>query len=103
MKMKSFQNPPSEIGPKDPVATKHASGTPDGMQPGYALRGNEGPALWFHEALFSVKARARDTEGQFSLFDQIAPRGFAAPAHFHAHVTDSFYIVDGTLDFAVSP
>ena len=101
MKMKSFQNPPSEIGPNDPVATNRAGGTPDGMQPGYVLYPKEGPALWFHEALFSTKARTSDTDGQFALFDQITPKGFAAPPHFHSGVADSFYIVNGELDYAV--
>ena len=101
MKTKSFTNPPVEIGPHDPVCTQHSGGTPEGMQPGYVLYPKEGPAFWFHEALFSTKARALDTKGQFSLFDQIAPKGFAAPPHFHSAVTDSFYIVDGELDYAV--
>jgi len=101
MKTKSFTNPPVEIGSNDPVATHQAGGTPEGMQPGYVLYAKEGPALWFHEALFSTKARARDTAGQFSLFDQMTPKGFAAPPHFHSAVTDSFYIVDGELDYAV--
>lgn len=101
MKTKSFTNPPVEIGSNDPVSTQHSGGTPEGMQCGYVLYPKEGPALWFHEALFSTKARALDTGGQFSLFDQIAPKGFAAPPHFHSAVTDSFYIVDGELDYAV--
>ena len=101
MKTTSFTNPPVEIGAKDPVCPTPSGGTPDGMSPGYVLYPNEGPALWFHEALFSVKARSVDTEGQFSLFDQVAPKGFAAPPHFHSDVTDSFYIVDGELDYAV--
>lgn len=101
MKTLSFQNPPVEIGPNDPVATERAGGTPEGMQPGYVLYPKEGPALWFHQALFSVKARTSDTDGQFSLFDQIAPRGFAAPPHYHSVVTDSFYIINGELDYAI--
>ena len=101
MKTLSFQNPPVEIGPNDPVATERAGGTPDGMQPGYVLYPKEGPAIWFHEALFSVKARTSDTDGQFSLFDQITPKGFAAPPHYHSAVTDSFYIIDGELDYAI--
>ena len=57
MKTLSFETPVVEIGPNDPVATKRAGGTPDGMQPGYVLYPKEGPALWFHEALESRPGR----------------------------------------------
>lgn len=97
----SFTVPPTEIGDGDPVSALRAGGSPDGVAPGYCLEEGTGPALWFMEALFTMKARGLDTDHQFSLVEQYTPRGFAAPAHRHVGTSESFYVIDGTMDFAV--
>lgn len=97
----SFLKPPVEIGPDDPVSTNRAGGTPEGLSPGYVLHADEGPAIWFMEALFTLKARALDTNEQFCVVEQLAPRGFAAPGHTHSNTTEAFYILAGVMDFAV--
>jgi quercetin dioxygenase-like cupin family protein len=97
----SFTNPPAEIGDDEPVSALRAGGSPGGVAPGYYLQEGAGPALWFHEALFRMKARALDTDGQFNIVEQLTPRGFGAPAHRHEGASESFYVIDGTMDFAV--
>ena len=97
----SYLKPPIEIDVNDPVSTTHSGGTPEGLAPGYVLPAGAGPATWFMQALFTMKARALDTNGQFSVVEQFAPRGFAAPAHTHSNTTEAFYVLDGEMDFAV--
>lgn len=97
----SYLKQPVEIGATDPVSTTQSGGTPDGLAPGYVLPAGAGPASWFMQALFTMKARALDTNGQFSVVEQFAPRGFAAPAHTHSNTTEAFYVLDGEMDFAV--
>jgi quercetin dioxygenase-like cupin family protein len=99
---KSFVNPsPVEIGDDDPVATEHAGGTPDGIAPGYLLKQGEGPAIWFMGGLITMKARKRDTDGQFALTEWYGPRGFLAPGHLHHNDAEAFYVLEGTLDVGI--
>src|SRR5580704_15011749 len=95
----SFLKPPVKIEPDEPVATQHAKGSPEGLAPGYVLNSGEGPALWFMEALFTLKARALDTDNQFTIVEQLAPQGFAAPGHTHSNTTEAFYVLAGEMDF----
>ena len=92
---------PIEIPDDAPVTNRRAGGAPDGVSPGYALQPGEGPARWFMNALFTFKARDLDTDHQFGLNEQYVPRGFGAPAHNHQGTTESFYLIDGRMDFAV--
>ena len=63
----------------------------------YALGFEEGEALWFAGALVTVKATAEQTGGEFSLFEELAPRGAAPPLHVHPQDNESFYILEGEL------
>ncbi|MDF3313168.1 cupin domain-containing protein [Rhodococcus sp. T2V] len=95
----SFDNiPPTRIGFDDPVATSRAGGTPSEYAPGYTLGPGEGPATWFRRSLITMKARKRDTDGQFALAEWYAPRGLCAPGHSHPNEAEFFTILDGELD-----
>jgi quercetin dioxygenase-like cupin family protein len=95
----SFNNtPPTKIGFDEPVATALANGTPPEYAPGYALQPGEGPAVWFRNSLVTMKARARDTDGHFSLMEWYAPRGMCAPGHLHPNESEFFNILEGEVD-----
>jgi quercetin dioxygenase-like cupin family protein len=49
-----------------------------------------------------MKATAETTGGAFSLSEATFPPGMAGPPpHAHAHTTDTFYVLDGTLHLTV--
>ena len=59
----------------------------------------EGRAFWFLGTLVHIKASAAETNGAFTLIEQLAPAGFGPPLHVH-HIEDElFFIVDGTVRF----
>jgi quercetin dioxygenase-like cupin family protein len=57
------------------------------------------PAFWFINSLVIFKATADDTEGKFSLFQQVAPSGFATPYHTHQAYGEGFYVLQGEVTF----
>jgi quercetin dioxygenase-like cupin family protein len=63
----------------------------------YALGSEDGEALWFFGTLAIFKATAEQTGGQFSLVEQLAPRGMARPLHVHREDDESFYVLEGEL------
>ncbi len=48
-----------------------------------------------------VKVSARDTDGQFTLMEDNLKSTFALGLHRHDHHAETFYILDGSLDFHV--
>ena len=65
----------------------------------YALGKEEGPAVWFLNTLTIVKATASQTGGAFGLIEQFAPVGAGSPYHVHRAEEESFYILEGELEF----
>jgi quercetin dioxygenase-like cupin family protein len=65
----------------------------------YALGSEEGEALWFFGTLATFKASAQQTGGQYSLVEQVAPRGVATPLHVQLEDHESFYVLEGELTF----
>lgn len=50
----------------------------------------------------SIRATAEETGGAYSLIETHAPPGFpGAPMHYHAHMTESFYVLEGELAVTV--
>lgn len=47
------------------------------------------------------KVLGDQTDGAFSFADGPANPGFQPPAHVHADKEESFYVIDGTVDFFV--
>ncbi len=66
---------------------------------GYALGYEDGEALWFFGTLATFKATAEQTGGQYSLIEQVAPRGVATPLHVQPEDHESFYVLEGELTF----
>jgi quercetin dioxygenase-like cupin family protein len=65
-------------------------------------RHNEGEALWFFGMLVETKVSGEASGGQFSLTEQLAPRGIATPFHRQTDDPETFYILDGQLTFYLS-
>lgn len=64
------------------------------------VSGNEeGPAIWFLNTLATIKVSAAQTGGAFSLVEQLAPVGSGSPYHVHHGEDESFYIMEGELEF----
>ena len=47
----------------------------------YRLEAEQGEALWFFGGLATVKASSEQTDGRFSLTEQLLPGGQATPLH----------------------
>src|SRR5262245_36822327 len=43
-------------------------------------------------------ARAADTDGRFSVFEQTTPAGWGPPRHVHANEDEIVYVLEGTYD-----
>jgi len=50
---------------------------------------------------FSFLARGKDTNGFFSMMHCYFRKGFTAPPHYHKLEDESFYILEGEIDFYV--
>ena len=50
---------------------------------------------------FSFLATASDTNGAFSLIHCFFRKGFMAPPHYHKFEDESFYVLEGKIDFQV--
>jgi mannose-6-phosphate isomerase-like protein (cupin superfamily) len=61
----------------------------------------EGQSFYFLGTLMTLKAGSAETNGQFSLIEQVAPPGFATPLHLHHGEDEAMYILDGTVTFFV--
>jgi len=64
------------------------------MQPG------KGPSYWFDRDLYTFKAVGEDTGEAYALFEVVvAPQGGGTPPHRHSRENESFYILEGELEF----
>lgn len=63
----------------------------------YSLSEDGGEALWLWGALYTWKARGRDTGNAYSLCEVRGASGFAAPLHMHEREAEGFYVVDGVV------
>jgi quercetin dioxygenase-like cupin family protein len=64
---------------------------------GYLLPPDAGQAIWFLGTLMTVKAGKDETNGAFTLIEQLAPAGFAPPPHIHRTEDEAFYILEGEI------
>src|SRR5690348_2665789 len=56
-----------------------------------------GPTLDVLGVMHSYKAMARETGGQFSVWESIVPPGRGAPAHTHTREDEAFYVLSGEV------
>jgi len=64
------------------------------MQPG------QGASYWFDRDLYTFKAVGEDTGEAYTLCEVVvAPQGGGTPPHRHSRENESFYILEGELEF----
>jgi mannose-6-phosphate isomerase-like protein (cupin superfamily) len=64
-------------------------------------RANEGLAFTFVTDSVTTKVSARDTNGEYSLMTWIVAPETGAPPHIHRAYDETFYVVNGELEFTV--
>src|SRR5262245_45549823 len=47
-------------------------------------------------------ARAADTDGRFTVFEQTTPSGWGPPRHVHANEDEIVYVLDGTYEVSLA-
>jgi quercetin dioxygenase-like cupin family protein len=65
----------------------------------YKLAADEGTALWFTNALVTVKTGGPETKQRLTVMEILHPAGYAPPMHRHLVEDESFYIISGTALF----
>jgi len=58
-------------------------------------------ALWFLGVLSQVRLSGEQTDGAFSVTDNLARRGSASPVHVHDRADETFFVLDGELRVSV--
>jgi quercetin dioxygenase-like cupin family protein len=54
-------------------------------------------AIWFLGVLSQVRLSGEQTDGAFSLTDNLARRGDGSPVHVHDRDDETFFVLDGEL------
>jgi quercetin dioxygenase-like cupin family protein len=55
--------------------------------------------LWVLGQLVTLKLTAADTQGSFSLCEVVCPPGAGVPQHLHHREDETFYVLEGTMEF----
>jgi len=71
---------------------------PDAVVQPYLAAADASPRRWHDGQLWSVLADQARTDGSFSMFDILAPRGTGAPPHLFAAADAFYYVLDGAMD-----
>jgi mannose-6-phosphate isomerase-like protein (cupin superfamily) len=58
-----------------------------------------GLVTWFNGDVYSVKLTAEQTGGRVGLVEASVPPGGGPPPHVHGRTDETFYVVDGELEF----
>jgi quercetin dioxygenase-like cupin family protein len=61
----------------------------------------EGHTLMLVGGRYTFKASGEDTGGAYALIEMVLPPGSGPPPHIHEREEESFYILEGTLQFQV--
>lgn len=64
-----------------------------------ALAQNEGPAFWFLNQLAVIKVASNQTDNAYCLVEMVSPVGTGSPIHVHRNEDETFYVLDGRLEF----
>ena len=54
-------------------------------------------AIWFLGVLSQVRLSGEQTDGAFSVTDNLARRGAASPVHVHDREDETLFVLDGEL------
>ena len=59
------------------------------------------PAYWLVDILWCVLVDGEQTDGRYSVMEQLMPEGAGPPPHVHAFNDEWFYVMDGVMDMTV--
>jgi quercetin dioxygenase-like cupin family protein len=62
----------------------------------------EGESLWIVSELLTLKIVGADTSGAFAVLEEITPPQGGIPPHIHSREDETFYVLEGELEFRVS-
>ncbi len=62
---------------------------------------DEGRALWVAGELLTLKMVGEDTDGAFTILEEITPPQGGPPPHMHSREEETFYVLEGELEFMV--
>ena len=79
----------------DQMATKP---DPDAVVQPFLATADMSPRWWHDGQLWSVLADQARTDGSFSMFDILAPRGTGAPPHLFAESDMFYYVLEGAVE-----
>jgi quercetin dioxygenase-like cupin family protein len=65
----------------------------------HGFSANEGPAYWFLNSLYIVKATTESSGGAYSMVYSTSPPGHETPYHLHHIEDEAFYVLDGEFTF----
>jgi quercetin dioxygenase-like cupin family protein len=80
----------AEIDPKDPRWDKRGA---------LYVPSGEGPTVWAVGDTYTIKATGDQTNGGFGFIEATVPPGGGTDAHAHGDEEETFYILDGELEF----
>ena len=69
------------------------------IEQGSVLSSDEGEAIWLQGGLCVIKVPGEATGGQFTLCEQVMPRGMATPIHVQPDEDEVFYVLEGAMTF----
>ena len=72
------------------------------MSQPFLTQPDDAPAYWNRAALWMVRLAADQTEGSFTLLEQLMPAGNGPPLHIHERATEGFYVIEGEIEFTVA-
>lgn len=61
----------------------------------------EREGLWFIDSLVNVLVRGDQTGGGMAMVEFLAPSGSMPPLHVHAREEETFYVLEGELEFYI--
>lgn len=61
------------------------------------VSGNEGTKVWAMGVLVTVKVRAEDTGGAYSVFEDLIPPGAGPVPHTHTKEDETIFVIEGEL------
>lgn len=79
----------------DRMVTKPA---PDAVVQPYLATADNSQQWWHDGQLWSVLTDGARTNGSFSMFDIVAPRGTGAPPHLFVEADAFYYVIEGEVD-----
>ena len=68
-------------------------------QAGVYVPNKGGVTTWFNGDIYSTKLTGQQTGGQIGLVEATVPPGGGPPPHVHERTDETFYVVNGELEF----